>query len=77
MDACKTEREATDWAVTEAEKQGFRPLEAQEKLWKAKPDPNYVSNPKTGKNTHSRGNTVDLTLVDAEGKPIITPIVEE
>lgn len=52
---------------------GFRPLEAQEKLWKAKPDPNYVSNPKTGKNTHSRGNTVDLTLVDAEGKELEMP----
>ena len=26
MDACKTEREATTWAVREAEKQGFKPL---------------------------------------------------
>ncbi len=26
MDACKTEREATTWAVAEAEKQGFKPL---------------------------------------------------
>ena len=26
MDACKTEREATTWAVAEAEKNGFRPL---------------------------------------------------
>ena len=26
MDACKTEREATAWAVAEAEKQGFKPL---------------------------------------------------
>ncbi len=28
MDACKTEREATTWAVAEAEKQGFKPLVA-------------------------------------------------
>ena len=28
MDACKTEREATDWAVCEAQKQGFKPLTA-------------------------------------------------
>ena len=28
MDAAKTEREATDWAVAEAEKQGFKPLTA-------------------------------------------------
>ncbi|MBE6922352.1 MAG: hypothetical protein E7465_04115 [Ruminococcaceae bacterium] len=52
---------------------GFRPLEAQQKLWNAKPDPNYVSNPATGKNSHSRGNTVDLTLVDAEGKELEMP----
>ncbi len=26
MDACKTEREATAWAVAEAEKQGFKPM---------------------------------------------------
>ena len=26
MDACKTEREATAWAVAEAEKNGFVPL---------------------------------------------------
>ena len=26
MDACKTEREATAWAVTEAEKYGFKPF---------------------------------------------------
>ena len=26
MDACKTEREATAWAVSEAEKNGFKPF---------------------------------------------------
>ena len=26
MDACKTEREATTWAVAEAEKNGFKPF---------------------------------------------------
>ena len=26
MDACKTEREATTWAIAEAEKQGFKPF---------------------------------------------------
>lgn len=51
----------------------FRPLEAQEKLWYAKPDPNYVSNPWSGTNSHSRGNTVDLTLVDAAGKELEMP----
>lgn len=52
---------------------GFRPLEAQWSLWYAKPDPNYVSNPATGNNSHSRGNTVDVTLVDAEGRELEMP----
>ena len=51
----------------------FRPLEAQEKLWNAFPDPQYVSNPWSGTNSHSRGNTVDLTLVDANGKELEMP----
>ena len=52
---------------------GFRPLEAQEKLWNANPDPSYLSNPKTGTNSHSRGHTVDLTIVDATGKELEMP----
>lgn len=52
---------------------GFRPLEAQQTLWYAKPDPNYVSNPWSGTNSHSRGNTVDVTLVDADGKELEMP----
>lgn len=51
----------------------FRPLSAQEKLWYAKPDPNYVSNPWSGTNSHSRGNTIDVTLVNAEGKEVEMP----
>lgn len=51
----------------------FRPLDAQEKLWYAKPDPNYVSNPWNGNNSHSRGHTVDVTLVDANGKALEMP----
>ena len=51
----------------------FRPLEAQEKLWEAKPDPNYVSNPWSGTNSHSRGHTLDVTLVDANGREVEMP----
>lgn len=51
----------------------FRPLEAQEKLWNAKPDPTYVSHPVYGTNSHSRGNTVDVTLVDANNKELEMP----
>ena len=52
---------------------GFRPLEAQEKLWEAKPDPAYVSHPVYGTNSHSRGNTVDVTLVDINDRELEMP----
>ncbi len=41
----------------------FRPVHAQFTLWAVCPDPTYVANPNTGYSSHSRGNTVDLTLV--------------
>ena len=46
---------------------GFRPVSAQFALWEICPDPAYVANPNTGFSSHSRGNTVDLTIVDANG----------
>lgn len=52
---------------------GFRPVSAQFALWEACPDPTYVANPETGYSSHSRGNTVDLTLVDADGKELTMP----
>ena len=44
----------------------FRPVYAQGELWKVCPDPTFVANPNTGYSSHSRGNTVDITLVDAK-----------
>lgn len=52
---------------------GFRPISAQRMLWEACPDPRYVSNPDTGRCTHCRGNTIDLTLADAEGYSLEMP----
>lgn len=52
---------------------GFRPVDAQFVLWQVCPDPTYVANPETGYSSHSRGNTVDLTLVDAEGREVEMP----
>lgn len=52
---------------------GFRPVSAQFALWEVCPDPTYVANPETGYSSHSRGNTVDLTLVDADGKELTMP----
>ena len=52
---------------------GFRPPSAQFKLWEICPDPTYVSNPNKGFSSHSRGNTVDITLVRKDGTEITMP----
>lgn len=52
---------------------GFRPPSAQFKLWHVCPDPTYVSNPNNGFSSHSRGNTVDVTLVYADGTELVMP----
>jgi len=51
----------------------FRPVDAQWKLWEAYPDPKFVSHPVTGGRSHCRGNTVDVTLVDAYGQELEMP----
>lgn len=45
----------------------FRPPAAQFALWEAYPDATYVSDPNKGYSSHSKGNTIDVTLVNAEG----------
>lgn len=52
---------------------GFRPVSAQFKLWEIYPNSTYVANPNKGYSNHSRGNAVDLTLVDAEGNELEMP----
>lgn len=52
---------------------GFRPPSAQFKLWDICPDSTYVANPNTGFGSHSRGNTVDITLVDSNGNELVMP----
>ena len=44
----------------------FRPSEAQWRLWQARPDPDFLADPRRG-SPHSRGSAVDLTLVDDNG----------
>jgi D-alanyl-D-alanine dipeptidase len=44
----------------------MRPTEAQWMLWNARPDPDFLADPRRG-SPHSRGAAVDLTLVDAAG----------
>lgn len=52
---------------------GFRPVSAQFALWQVCPDPTYVANPETGHSSHSRGNTVDITLIDENGNELTMP----
>lgn len=52
----------------------YRPPEAQFKLWEAYPDSRYVANPNNGNySSHSRGNTVDITVVCLDGTEIQMP----
>ena len=52
---------------------GFRPVSSQFILWEVYPDSNFVANPNQGFSAHSRGNTVDVTLVDAQGSELEMP----
>lgn len=51
----------------------FRPVSAQYTLWEAVPDPQYVADPNKGFSSHSRGNAVDVTLVDGQGNELEMP----
>jgi len=51
----------------------YRSPEAQQKLWDVYPDPVYVADPKNGITSHSRGNTVDLGIVMANGGYVPVP----
>lgn len=52
---------------------GYRPVAAQYKLWDICPDSTYVANPNNGFSKHSRGNTVDITLLTLDGQPVEMP----
>ena len=51
----------------------YRPVAAQFDLWNICPDPVYVADPNQGYSSHSRGNTVDITLVYENGIPVEMP----
>jgi len=52
---------------------GFRPISAQFRLWEIYPNDTYVANPNQGFSNHSRGNAVDVTLVDSNGAELEMP----
>lgn len=47
----------------------LRPSEAQWALWNARPDPDFLADPRRG-SPHSRGAAVDVTLIDGDGKEL-------
>lgn len=49
----------------------YRPVYAQQALWDICPDPNYVSPPGTGSQSHCRGCAVDITLYDLESGELL------
>lgn len=51
----------------------YRPVSAQYRLWNICPNPAYVANPHKGYSSHSRGNTVDITMVTYKGKKVKMP----
>ncbi len=51
----------------------LRPVSAQFDLWAVCPDNRYVADPRNGYSNHSRGNTVDLTMVLSDGSAIPMP----
>ena len=51
----------------------YRPVYAQFILWNVYPDATFVADPTTGFSDHSRGNTVDVTVIDKDGREIIMP----
>lgn len=51
----------------------FRPTKVQFDLWEVCPNSTYVANPNKGFSSHSRGNTVDITIVDSEGNELVMP----
>lgn len=51
----------------------YRPAAAQFTLWEVCPDPVYVANPNKGFSSHSRGNTVDVTLALSDGTEVEMP----
>ncbi len=51
----------------------YRPVSAQWKLWEAYPDGNFVSDPNRTYSSHSRGSTLDVTIVDGSGVELPMP----
>lgn len=52
---------------------GYRPMDAQRKMWEFFPDPRYVSDPNKEFGRHTRGTSVDVTLIKLDGSSVEMP----
>jgi zinc D-Ala-D-Ala dipeptidase len=50
-----------------------RPLAVQQQMWNAIQDPRYVSDPSVNAGRHTRGASVDVTLINQRGNPLRMP----
>ena len=50
-----------------------RPLAVQQQMWDAIQDPRYVSDPSVNAGRHTRGASVDVTLINQRGNPLRMP----
>ncbi len=51
----------------------YRPLSVQKKMWKEKPDRNFVADPSRGGSNHNRGAAVDVALAGPDGRRVPMP----
>ena len=69
----KVQEQLNDLGYTLVIWDAYRPKEAQFRLWEVYPDGRYVSNPHKGFSSHSRGNTVDITIQKLNGESVEMP----
>ncbi len=51
----------------------YRPAAAQFEMWRVLPDDDFVADPTRGFSKHTRGCTVDVSLVSADGREVPMP----
>lgn len=51
----------------------YRPAAAQYEMWRIMPNDDFVANPTRGYSKHTRGSTLDVSLVDACGNKVPMP----
>jgi D-alanyl-D-alanine dipeptidase len=51
----------------------YRPVTAQDEIWKVCKDTTYVTNPRRGYSIHCMGNNVDVTIISADGGELVMP----